>query len=113
MCIQDPTSVKEGETVKLNATVKFRSSIKYLIWQKSYERKYIDIDTQGPKYFGSKNDFENTSLEIHDFNVDDEANYRLKIVTNQNESVYAYLPRLKMLRTCISGKILHLFIYVI
>ncbi|XP_078341382.1 uncharacterized protein LOC144627665 isoform X2 [Crassostrea virginica] len=102
VCIQDPTSVKEGETVKLNATVKFRSSIKYLIWQKSYERKYIDIDTQGPKYFGSKNDFENTSLEIHDFNVDDEANYRLKIVTNQNESVYAYLPRLKMLRTCIS-----------
>nr|XP_022302992.1 uncharacterized protein LOC111110680 [Crassostrea virginica] len=81
VCIEGPQQVTEGETAHLNGTVKFHPSIKNLKWQKKWKGKFRDINIHKQKYKGSRNDYWNPILEIHDFDIEDESGYRLRVYT--------------------------------
>ena len=86
--------------------VKFHPSIKNLKWQKIWNGKFRGINIHKQKYKGSRNDYWNPILEIHDFDIEDQMGYRLKVDTDKFSS-YSNVHKLKMLRS--SGKLFYLF----
>lgn len=64
--------------------------------------KLSGINIHKKKYKGSRNDYWNPILEIHDFDIEDEMGYKLKVDTGDFPT-YSTEHKLKMLRS--SGKI--------
>ena len=63
----------------MNGKVKFDPSIKNLEWQKKWKGKFRGINIHKQKYKGSKNEYWNPILQIHDFDIEDQSGYILKV----------------------------------
>lgn len=70
--------VKRGGKATLQGTLQFHQNIKYLKWQKHHNGQYVDIDIHSSKYNGTTNSLHGPTLNINDFDFNDEVLYRLK-----------------------------------
>lgn len=94
--IKGKTEVKVGETVHLEGLIEFCSSVRYLKWQKRHAGNFIDINTQKPKYQGTRNYLPNPKLVINDIELEDGVEYRVKF-QRISKTEYSKVHRIKTL----------------
>lgn len=94
--IKGKTEVKVGETVHLEGLIQFCSSVRYLKWQKRHGENFIDINTQKPKYQGTRNYLPNPKLVINDIELEDGVEYRVKF-QRISKTEYSKVHRIKTL----------------
>lgn len=94
--IKGKTEVKVGETVHLEGLIQFCSSIRYLKWQKRHAENFIDINTQKPKYQGTRNYLPNPKLVINDIELEDGVEYRIRF-QRISKTEFSKIHRIKTL----------------
>lgn len=69
--------------------------MRYVKWQKYFNKTFVDINIHKTKYLGTTNVLQNPELVINDVDADDEVEYRLEVqLTNSKE--YSNIGTIKM-----------------
>lgn len=93
--INGRAEAEEGETVILEGTIEFCTSIQYIKWQMWHYSKFFDVNIHKSKYKGTKNCLWNPKLVLNDVDQKDIGGYRIKVKSTTND-VYSNVHRIKI-----------------
>lgn len=94
--INGRTDAEEGETIVLEGTVEFCTSIQYIKWQMWHYSKFIDVNIHKSKYNGTKNCLWSPKLVLNNVDQEDKGAYRIKVKSTTNEA-YSNVHRIQIL----------------